>query len=76
MIIEVPTEVTLKPCPFCGSEAVLKMDRQPQLANDARLGKAPIALHYWVKCTKRDCGVSPAAQNAQSAVIDGWNRRA
>lgn len=59
-------EVKLKPCPFCGGEAVLKRDR---------MGK------YCAKCTNCGCmttfqfGFGDEAVSKKKAT-DIWNRRA
>lgn len=61
--MEIATEITLEPCPFCGVDPVLK--------TESTLGVA----YYWVKCTNPKCSASPAASRNQQDAIEGWNRR-
>lgn len=55
----------LKPCPFCGCEAVLK--------------KVPDKLikPYYVRCDNRECAVMVATCYRETAeeAIELWNRR-
>lgn len=51
----------LKPCPFCGKEAVLDESEY-----DGR-------KVYSVSCV--DCGVSTGCSGDEQRVIDDWNRR-
>ena len=41
---------TLKPCPFCGSEAKLVM-------KGGSCGMTHISATYYVRCTNKDCAV-------------------
>lgn len=60
------SELKLKPCPFCGGEAVLK--RVPFTA----------VTPYYVRCDNRECAVMAATCNRETAeeAIELWNRRA
>jgi len=60
----VETEITLKSCPFCGSEAFLKSDHQMS-------GQ----YHFWVKCSNPKCGVSPSCSKTEKAATGAWNDR-
>jgi Lar family restriction alleviation protein len=64
MQVELAEGVTLKACPFCGSEPTLRTD------------SGDFSTNYWVKCPNKFCSVSPAATNTQSAAISAWNVRA
>jgi Lar family restriction alleviation protein len=57
----------LKPCPFCGSNAIVVQTRY-------RHGED----YYYVKCNNKDCHVIPETyENTEmNYVIDLWNRRA
>jgi len=60
------SEPKLKPCPFCGGEAVLK--------------KVPNTLitPYYVRCDNKECAMWVATCNRGTAeeAIELWNRRA
>lgn len=61
------SEIKLKPCPFCGGEAILKRDR--------------IGL-YCVKCTNCGCMTTyqfdfgEGEETSKRKAADVWNRRA
>lgn len=57
----------LKPCPFCGGEAVI--------LSHTRI-KRPWIYEYWrVGC--KECGLRfPKYSETESQAIDVWNRRA
>lgn len=61
------SEIKLKPCPFCGGEAILKRDR--------------IGL-YCVKCTNCGCmttfqfDLGEGEEVSKRKAADIWNRRA
>lgn len=54
---------TLKPCPFCGGEAVILKADQYHVFPDT----------YYVSCTKCTAGVGPLDTEAEA--IEAWNRR-
>lgn len=62
------SEIKLKPCPFCGGEAVFKRDR--------------IAGIYCVKCTNCKCMTTfqfdfgDGEEVSKKKAADIWNRRA
>jgi hypothetical protein len=64
-IVELETE--LRPCPFCGAEAIAKTDRMPSCSG--------MNEHYWVKCSNADCAVSPKSHPNLDAAITRWNIR-
>ena len=51
----------LKPCPFCGDEA---MEREVTYHN----------TRYYIQCTK--CGAGSAFSLSEQGAIDAWNTRA
>lgn len=59
-------EAELKPCPFCGSAAIL----QNRIYGFARVG-------FFVKCSNGKCGIAQdfTSQTKETAIAD-WNRRA
>ena len=52
----------LKPCPFCGGEA---MEREATYYHNTR---------YYIQCTK--CGAGSAFSLSEQGAIDAWNTRA
>ena len=57
--------VDLKPCPFCGSAAVLKKGTGVYDSN-----------RYWAKCTDDDCRMSTRSETDPKTASEAWNRRA
>ena len=59
-------EEKLKPCPFCGSEAIL----QKRIYGFGRVG-------FFVKCSNGECGIVQdfTSQTKEAAIAD-WNGRA
>lgn len=58
----------LKPCPFCGDEAILENCIHGTLSN----------WHFWsVSCTAKSCDIHPCAGyfNSKQEAIEAWNRR-
>ena len=57
----------LKPCPFCGGQAIV-------VANRYRHGQET----YLVKCMRKECDVLPATYEFEDMhdAINAWNRRA
>ena len=53
-------EPKLKPCPFCGGEAIVNL----------LLGK------YCITCTGCMGGIFPASWQTREEAIEAWNRRA
>lgn len=52
----------LKPCPFCGSEAVMKSDRYDE--------------NFWVQCSNGRCFVDGTfAHGTKEAAAEEWNMR-
>jgi hypothetical protein len=68
----------LKPCPFCGAPAMLKVDRPSDEADPA--GKRYIwTASYWVKCSDPECRVSTGSFDGvpgEAKATATWNRRA
>jgi len=56
-----PVEVELKPCPFCGGEAVHEKTRHG------------IPISYWIKC--RHCCCCTTAYSGRKSAITAWNTR-
>ncbi len=60
------------PCPFCGSEPVIRLD-------DYINGKIIVDPMYYIACESSDCGVWPEAEgkyNTDWATVNNvWNRR-
>ena len=57
----------LKPCPFCGGEAVLEDLGGPTVFGEGR---------YFVKCTNPKCGEEQSGLWAtKQTAIKRWNRR-
>ena len=56
------SEQKLKPCPFCGGEAKLKII--PKYYGDI----------YWVKC--EECNAETPSDFEKDEAIEAWNRRA
>jgi Lar family restriction alleviation protein len=65
-IVELETEI--RPCPFCGSEAIVKTDQTPPCSE--------MNEHFWVKCSNADCSVSPKSHPKLEVAIARWNTRA
>lgn len=57
-------EAVLKPCPFCGGEAMQSENRAA-------------GLHWWqIECVARLCSaVGPTAYDTEAAAITAWNTR-
>ena len=49
----------LKPCPFCGGEAMIR--------------HGIYLIVFWVEC--QSCGVESNAFNNEADAIEAWNRR-
>ena len=67
----------IKPCPFCNSEAVLKVtEDNSDYCFDRKTGK--IIEYYDIKCTNDDCYLSDGADwnhpNPEE-IIELWNTR-
>jgi predicted RNA-binding Zn-ribbon protein involved in translation (DUF1610 family) len=62
MTLEIPDDVTLHPCPLCGSHPLLK--------TNATVNSQP---QYWLKCENPECGFSHAAACYQQFAINRWN---
>lgn len=58
-------EIELKPCPFCGGKAVLRM--ASEILYNGEVGG-------W-KATCQKCGIETAIENRKTAA-EKWNRRA
>ena len=61
----------IKPCPFCGSEAKLKITED---TSDYDYGKK----YYDIRCTNKDCYLCDGADWNQSFpedIIEIWNKR-
>ena len=56
----------LKPCPFCGSEAML---------NCCRSTSKPQLVYYIIDCTNAYCSVMTRVFYDKDDVINAWNRR-
>lgn len=58
--------VELKPCPFCGGEALL------------RENKNSFVPRFYVRCGNKDCSVvcSTCNRDTQEEAANLWNRRA
>lgn len=72
MIVEVESGVELAVYPFCGQNPVLRVDKMPTKNNVALLGQGP---GYWVKCTNRECSVSPHSSGSAEEAVERWNHR-
>lgn len=72
MIADV-TGVDLKPCPFCGSEATLRMTGWSKAELQ---GKPGPDNRYWAKCSNSDCGITTQATFGSHNAITAWNTRA
>ena len=61
-------EVCLKPCPFCGSKAVIDYD------NGGYMGEYQ---GYYIRCSNADCIASSFfdTDSHLKNAIEGWNRR-
>lgn len=57
---------TLKPCPFCGSEAKL-------IKRKLKIGFYPSGGTYYVHC--KNCLITTQPRNKKEPVIEIWNRR-
>ena len=56
----------LKPCPFCGSEAMLNCCHSTSKQQ----------LVYYIDCTNAYCAVMTKVFYDEEGVINAWNRRA
>lgn len=57
----------LKPCPFCGGEAVLEID------HDTIQPDAPID---WKRVRCNNCNIRTTWRKSEAEAIEAWNRRA
>jgi Lar family restriction alleviation protein len=58
----------LKPCPFCGSSAVLR-ESHPRLPNGTE------DTIFLVRCTLPECQAATIDWFPASAAVEAWNRR-
>lgn len=58
--------VELKPCPFCGSQAVLRTTAWDE---------KDILRRYWAKCSNDDCGITTKAVHPPDMAMKAWNDR-
>lgn len=60
--LDLKHEKTLKPCPFCGSEAHLHSGTED----------------HWIICSNSDCAAALVARSfsSEEEAINAWNRRA
>lgn len=56
----------LKPCPFCGGEAITYSQDIDMYGN----------LMYGVICKNTGCGMIPSIYLSKEQAIEAWNRRA
>jgi hypothetical protein len=67
----------IKPCPFCNSEAVLKVtEDHSDYCYEKTTGE--LKKYYDLKCTNNDCYLSDGADWNQSRpedIIEIWNKR-
>lgn len=52
-------KIILKPCPFCGSEALLRSG----------------IITYLIECKNYKCGIQTMQLTRQKRVIETWNKR-
>ena len=59
----------LKPCPFCGGEAILRK---------VATGRSRSGYEYYIRCGNLKCPVYVVTCNrdTEDEVIENWNRRA
>lgn len=65
-------DIKLKPCPFCGSKAVIKVKR-------VTINNTACSLEYRAMCTNWKCGVMQPSTWACDSRLEAslaWNRRA
>lgn len=60
--------ISLAVCPFCGSEAKLKTEKD--------IFSSKRSLYFWAKCQNRDCAVTTKASESQDLATELWNTRA
>lgn len=62
----------LKPCPFCGSEANVCVNKHESLWSHE------VVDWTAVRCTNDDCGigVEPTCEGYEPSAVEAWNRRA
>ena len=58
------TQIELKQCPFCGSNAEL---------NESYVGNS---VRYYVGCASKRCYVATSCRRTIKSVVNVWNRRA
>lgn len=69
------SEIKLKPCPFCGGEALLESEADPTYAPTFYdPGCANASVVWWCKCV--ECGATVALQESEQNAAEAWNRRA
>lgn len=77
MPVEAVAGVELKPCPFCGSKAIL--NREKEVASPVlKTNKIPPrpCVYSWVKCQNKKCGISTMAVKNEEQAAALWNDRA
>lgn len=62
----------LKQCPFCGSDATLRMTGWTK---EDLGGRPNPGNRYWAKCSKRDCGITTQCMGSIEAATAAWNTR-
>lgn len=68
------SEIELKPCPFCGGEALLESEADPRYAptfSDPGCANAPVV--WWCRCI--ECGATVAWKESAQKATESWNRR-
>ena len=69
--------MNIKPCPFCNSEAVLKVtEDQSDYCYDKKTGK--LKEYYDIQCTNKECYLSWGADwnlRNREDIIKMWNTR-
>lgn len=69
----VSTELEIKPCPFCGSDANLKTEKTHA---PKKVGEPEAHSNFWVKCSNLDCSVSSKSSFEKDKAVERWNVRA
>jgi Lar family restriction alleviation protein len=61
-------ENKLLPCPFCGGEAQIILDK-------TKISLFRNWVFYQVRCSEDDCNIGTTPWNFKDGAIDSWNRR-
>ena len=66
----------LKPCPFCGSRAMLDFANKEFVYTSKDGIARESGFYYTVKCNDKYCGCQIGIYELPEMAVEAWNRRA